>query len=86
VLAQADVWAGRLVERGDEPVTVRIDAMFRNALSRPPRPDELLRFEESVAQLAALHQVPAAEVARSQAVWKDVAHAVFNLQEFIYIP
>lgn len=37
VLQQADVWAGQLVTHSDDTVAVRIDAMFRRALSRPPR-------------------------------------------------
>lgn len=86
VLEQADVWAARLVARGDEPVATRIGAMFRDALGRPPRPHELIRLDGSIAQLAELHQVAADDVAASRAVWKDVAHAIFNLQEFIYIP
>ena len=37
-------------------------------------------------RLAELHRVPAGDVLQSRAVWKDVAHAMFNLEEFLYIP
>ncbi|HUY35492.1 MAG TPA: hypothetical protein VMV69_22305 [Pirellulales bacterium] len=35
--------------------------------------------------LAALRQVPEQDRMSSAALWKDMAHAVFNLKEFIYI-
>jgi hypothetical protein len=33
-----------------------------------------------------LHQVPQGEILSSRAVWRDVAHTLFNVQEFITIP
>ena len=86
VLQQADVWAERLVARTEDSVTARVDAMFQTALSRSPTSDERERFEQAVRQLADLHQVTSADVLTSRAVWKDVAHALFNVNEFIYIP
>ncbi|MBC7821000.1 MAG: DUF1553 domain-containing protein, partial [Planctomycetaceae bacterium] len=85
VLQQADVWAERLVARSEDSVAARVDAMFQIALSRSPTNDERDRFEQAVRQLADLHQVASADVLKSQAVWKDIAHALFNVNEFIYI-
>ena len=53
---------------------------------RPPEPGERRRFEQAVAHFAELHDVPAGSVLKSQAVWRDVAHTLFNLKEFSYIP
>ena len=86
VTDQARVWAERLVSERDASVAARLDRMFRRALARPPRPEELSRFEAAVAEFAALHNVPEAELLRHRDVWKEVAHAVFNLKEFIYLP
>jgi hypothetical protein len=86
VVQQADLWAGRLVRRPDATPAGRIEYVFRVALGRPPDEEERQRFERVVGELAALEGVPADGVLRSRAVWKDVAHAVFNLKEFIYIP
>jgi mono/diheme cytochrome c family protein len=86
VLQQADVWAARLVHSSNESVESRIDAMFAVALGRPPSNDERQRFAQAVAQFAELEQVPPADVLKSQPIWRDVAHAVFNLKEFIFIP
>jgi hypothetical protein len=86
VLQQADVWAARLIERPDASVASRIDAMFETALGRNPSHVERQRFEQASMQLAELHQVPSANLLKSQNVWKELAHAMFNLKEFIYLP
>ncbi|HEY1603363.1 MAG TPA: PSD1 and planctomycete cytochrome C domain-containing protein [Pirellulales bacterium] len=86
VLGQADEWAGRLVSRDDLSVAARIDAVFRQALCRAPTDEEQLRFAETVTTFAALHEVPTTDILRSRDVWRDVAHTVFNLKEFIFIP
>ena len=86
VLQQSDVWAARLIARSDESVAKRIDVMFVTALNRPPTSDELARFEKAITQLAELHQVAASDVLKSQLLWRDVAHAMFNINEFIYVP
>ncbi|MBY0524082.1 MAG: PSD1 and planctomycete cytochrome C domain-containing protein [Gemmataceae bacterium] len=86
VLQQAGVWAARLVARPDATAGERLDHMFQVTFSRPPSPAERERFEKAVAQFAGLHDVPVEGVLKSQAVWKDVAHALFNVKEFIYIP
>jgi hypothetical protein len=85
VLQQAEVWAKRLVERKADTVAARIGILF-TALSRPPFVEERERFERFVVHLAELHGVPRAGVLESVAVWRDAAHAVFNLREFITIP
>jgi hypothetical protein len=85
VLQQADVWAARLVARPDGSVAARVEHLFRVALGRPPDEHERERFTKTVGEMARLHGVAAENVLRSQAVWKDVAQALFNCQEFIYI-
>lgn len=85
VVQQADEWAGRLIARPDTSSAARIDYLFRVALGRPPKLAERERFERAVLRLAELHGVAPAQVLRSRAVWKDVAHAMFNLSEFVYI-
>jgi hypothetical protein len=86
VVQQAEFWAERLVAAPDASVGARIDRMFRVAFGRSPKPAEATRFERAVRQLAELSQVPTADVLQSKPVWKDVAHAMFNVKEFIYIP
>jgi hypothetical protein len=86
VLQQADIWAKRLIERKNDTIAQRVDTMFRTALGRDARPEERTRFARFVFQVAALHDVPPDGVLASTPVWRDVAHTMFNLQEFITIP
>lgn len=79
ILQQAGVWAESLVKLAPEQ---RIPKMFETALQRPPTAAERDRFQTLAADLARLHNLPA----DSPVVWKDVAHALFNLKEFIYLP
>ena len=85
VLQQAEVWAQRLITRSHKSVAERLQTMFGTACQRALAPEEQTRFEQAVEQIAELHGVPPAEVLTSQAVWKDVAHSIFNLKEFIYL-
>jgi len=86
VLEQADVWARRLVARKGDTIAGRVQLMFQTALGRPPRSEECQRFERAAAQIAELQGVAAEKLLASQLVWKDLAHAMFNLKEFSSIP
>jgi hypothetical protein len=86
VVQQADLWAKRLIERKSDTVETRLSAMLQTALGREPRVAERERFARFVTQVAALHKVRDDGVLGSPAVWRDVAHVMFNLQEFITIP
>lgn len=85
VLQQADVWATKLVTRPDASPQARLEHMFRVALARAPEKEEAERFVQAVGQITELHGVPKEDVLKSRAVWKDIAHTVFNMKEFIYI-
>ncbi|CAN5550587.1 PSD1 and planctomycete cytochrome C domain-containing protein [soil metagenome] len=71
VHSQAIVWGKRLAaEKGR--VDERITTMFRIAFARPP----------SESELAACREIVAKNDAES---WTALAHAVFNVKEFIYV-
>jgi hypothetical protein len=86
VVQQAGFWADRLVSGSAPSVSVRLEPMFQAALGRLPTAQERERFEQAAADWAVLHRVPADRMMQSREVWKDVAHTLFNLQEFLYIP
>jgi hypothetical protein len=85
VLDQARVWAERLVAKKDDAIDARLSSMFLDALGRPPSNEELDRWRSLATRLAEQHQVAAADVLASEAVWKDVAHTFFNTKEFLYL-
>jgi hypothetical protein len=77
---QASFWAKRLVAEG-RPVDERIDGMFRAAFGRPAAADEIsgaLRLLEDVAAMKKLD-------AGSPEVWKELAHAIFQAKEFVFV-
>jgi hypothetical protein len=85
VLQQAVVWATKEIKVNDATPAVRIERMFRELVARKPSAAEVARFEKLTQELAALNDVKAEEVMSSNVVWKDVAHALLNVKEFIYI-
>jgi hypothetical protein len=86
VVRQAEAWASRLVKRDDSTVADRVTAMFQAALGRLPTAAEQQQFADAARQLAALRQVAETDLLTSEAVWSDMAHIVFNLAEFVYVP
>jgi hypothetical protein len=59
--------------------------MFQTAFARPPLADESARWRQGVDDLARLHGAAPEETLVSIPVWKDIAHAIFNTKEFIYV-
>ena len=78
-------WAKRLLNQYNHSLDDRLRHMFHAAFSRPPTDSELDRFQDVTLQLAELHSVPAEELLKSKQVWKDVAHSLFNMKEFIFL-
>ncbi|MEW5974275.1 MAG: PSD1 and planctomycete cytochrome C domain-containing protein [Acidobacteriota bacterium] len=85
VLDQAEYWANQLIRRQAPSAEERIEFMFRTALGRPPEPAERDRFCNLVAELGRLRQVEKSKLLSDVLVWKDVAHSLFLLKEFVYI-
>ena len=85
VLEQAALWADRVIAQKAPSAEARVDAMFRTALGRLPDDAERARFVSLASETASLRHVDAGKLLDSREVWKDVAHAMFNLKEFVYV-
>ena len=85
VSQQAEVWGAALVKQNHATVEVRVGEMFAIAFGRPPSDEESERWAAAARDMAQLHGLPAENILSSQAVWKDMAHALFNTKEFIYV-
>ncbi len=86
VIAMAEHWSHRVLEDGSTSPEERVRQMFATALGRPPSADETARLLRLVHRSAELRGAAAAAIMECQPVWQDVAHAIFNLKEFIYVP
>jgi hypothetical protein len=77
---QAAAWARR-VTADAKPAAERIDAMFRAAFGRPAAPDEITAAERLLEDVAAMKGAGAGDAE----VWKELAHALFQAKEFIFL-
>jgi hypothetical protein len=85
VTDQAGFWADRLMAEQAPTIESRLDSMFRAALGRLPDEAERARFTGLTKELASLRKTAPDQILKSREVWKDMAHALFNLKEFIYL-
>ncbi len=85
VIAMAKHWGDRVLQDGAASPETRAAAMFTAALGRPPRDEELARLVKLATRSAELHGLAPGALLTCQPVWQDVAHAMFNLKEFIYV-
>lgn len=84
VIDQAGVWARRVLRDDQLTPTERIDSMFKQAFARGPSPDELEVALDFLRNQAQLHGPD--EWTQSETAWADLAHALFNTKEFMFIP
>ncbi len=86
VVGQAAEWGRRLAEGEAASVDGRIAHMFVKVLGRPPSAAERARVADYLDAVAAERGVDTSLLLYDAAVWQDVAHSLFNLKEFIFIP
>jgi len=86
VVAMAEHWSKAVLDDGTATPEARIERMIAQAFARPPRAEEVARFSAFAAASAKLRGADPAALMTCQPVWQDLAHAVFNMKEFIYVP
>ena len=82
---QATRWAEAMIATNHADVPIRLEQMFRQGFARPPTTEEVSRWQDATLEVASLHEVAESEILANLAVWKDIAHAIFNTKEFIYV-
>ncbi len=80
VIEQAQLWAEHLLAEQATPAE-RIERMFVAALSRPPTAAERDRSLTFLSEAAAERAVGENDLE----AWRDLAHSLFNLKEFLYV-
>ena len=79
---QAREWATRLLQStAGAPDDDRIQRLFETAFARKPATDEVESSRESLTELRKLHGH-----GNDVDVWSDFCHALFNANEFIFLP
>ncbi len=85
VVGQAARWADRTLADGAISPKDRVVRMFRRAIGRGPDQSETDLLISSLEALARGHDIPEAEWMGDRDLWKDIAQALFNLKEFLYL-
>lgn len=80
IIGQAQQWAQRVLDE-HASAELRIEAMFRQAFSKPPTTDQLDRIRQFLAQQAEFYGAADDDLR----IWADLAHVLFNMKEFIYL-
>jgi len=86
VIEQALLWAKQTLAEPSLSPEQRIDRMYRAAFARPPAAAEQSAAVEFLAEQTALHGGDFTADPRHEAAWADLAHALINAKEFIFVP
>lgn len=85
VVAMAKHWSEQVIKDGATAPEHRAARMFQTAFARPPQFEEIARLSKLAQHSAELRKAEPSAVMTCQPVWQDVAHAIFNLKEFVYV-
>jgi cytochrome c553 len=100
VAEQAGLWAKRILSESARPVpagpgpvegdpaltNTRIERMYREAFGRRPSADEAGAARAFLVEQSARHGRSFEAAPDEPAAWTDLAHALFNTKEFIFVP
>jgi hypothetical protein len=80
VVGQATLWGKKMIKQFSD-VRGRISFLYESAFSRPPTDFEMDASQAFVVEQAKLHGV----AENHELPWKDLAHAIINTKEFIFL-
>ena len=86
VIEQAGLWAKKILADESLIPEARVEQMYLEAFARPPQGEEQLAAIDFLRQQAQLHGVDFSSNPRCEAAWADLAHALLNSKEFIFVP
>jgi len=81
----ADEWAGRLLEQPHASPEQRVQAMFLSAFSRNPTAVEVNAALHYFDDSRASDPNPVPEKMKDRPSWRDLALALMNTKEFLYL-
>jgi hypothetical protein len=86
VAEQATLWARKTLADPSRSSEQRIDQMYREAFARSPTADEQAMARSFLAEQATRHGGDFATDPQCEPAWSDLAHALINTKEFIFVP
>jgi hypothetical protein len=86
VIAMARHWGDRMASDESPTFERKLAIMFEDAFSRPPTQEDTARLHALWDKLILIRNLPQAQAFRDATVWQEMAHALLNAKEFIYVP
>lgn len=86
VIAQAALWARKVLADPAASPAQRIERMYRDAFARLPTAEERQAAAAFLASQAAAHGQSFEAQPQFEPAWADLAHALINTKEFIFVP
>ena len=86
VAGQATLWARKTLADETVTSTQRIERMYREAFARPPTREEQAAAVEFLTAQATRHGGDLGADPNNEPAWADLAHALINTKEFIFVP
>jgi cytochrome c553 len=85
VLEESKLWAKRTLAQAGLSSEQRLQQMYEAAFSRPPAPDEIGTILDFANQQGEQLAIPREKRLQDIRVWTDIAQALINTKEFIFI-
>ena len=82
---QAEIMAGKLLEKGLVSFEEKVQWIYMQAFSRLATSEELEKASNFFDMLRTMEGKADASATQEMAVWKEYCHSIFNLKEFIYL-
>tara|TARA_R110001583_G_scaffold18245_1_gene72797 strand:- start:41 stop:916 length:876 start_codon:yes stop_codon:yes gene_type:complete len=82
---QAEIMAGKLLEKGLVSFEEKVQWIYMQAFSRLATSEELEKASNFFDMLGTMEGKADASATQEMAVWKEYCHSIFNLKEFIYL-
>jgi hypothetical protein len=85
VAQQAEIMAGKLMEKGLADFDEKVQWIYMKAFSRLATLEELEKAADFFEMLTNMEEKNDAEPNQEVKLWKEYCHSIFNLKEFIYL-
>jgi hypothetical protein len=85
VVGQAEAWAKRLLENAGDSPEERVGKIYEAAFARPPATDEVATALAFLKQQQETYDALGGNPSRTEKLWADFCHVIFNVKEFVFV-
>lgn len=85
VVQLASQWSTAVCAKEASSIDARLTRFYEEALARSPSEAELKLAREFLKRQAAEYKIPEDQILADARLWNDLAHALWNVKEFVFI-